>query len=477
MPPLPDASDAFETFWPRIVSRPVAVLGYGVEGRSTLRHLLRHGARDVIVLDKSAPADPLPEGVKSRFGPDYLKGLDDVDVAFRAPGVRPLVPEIESFVARGGALTSQVEAALALIGRDRVIGVTGTLGKGTCCSLLSAMLDAANIPHRLAGNIGLPPLDALDEFADLPPNALLLLELSSFQLSTLRESPRGAVVVRTTIEHLDWHADRAEYWDHKANLVRHQQPGDFCVYYADAEGSAWIGTLGAGKKIAVGSSGVVRISRDALEAPGSGLRLRLAETRLTGAFNLENLAAAAAAALELGVSAEDITAAARAFAPLEHRLEFVREISSDRGRVKYYNDSYATRPEAALAAARALSDACGDTGGDACDGFGIILGGSEKFADFGELAAGLAALPRLRAVALIGHTAERLEGALREAKALGDGIDRAWRRCATLEDAVTFLRDRIPAGSILLSPACASFGLFKDYKERGKAFKKIVAGL
>jgi UDP-N-acetylmuramoylalanine--D-glutamate ligase len=343
------------------------------------------------------------------------------------------------------------------------------------------MLDAAKIPHVLAGNIGLPPLDALDSFGELASDALLLLELSSFQLSTLRESPRGAVVVRTTIEHLDWHADRPEYWDHKANLARFQKPGDFCVYYADSEGSAWIGTLGEGRKIPVGSVGVVRISGDALEAPDFGLRIRLAETRLTGAFNLENLAAAAAAALELGVSPENVAAAARAFAPLEHRLEFVREA----GGVRYYNDSYATRPEAALAAARALDQALHIDGRPAGDrgSLGLILGGSEKFADFGELAAGLAALPRLRAIALIGQTAERLEKGLREAGALGEKAGRAWRRCATLEEAVEFLRGTLStlpkdgAGSILLSPACASFGLFKDYKERGKAFKEIVVRL
>jgi UDP-N-acetylmuramoylalanine--D-glutamate ligase len=176
-------------------------------------------------------------------------------------------------------------------------------------------------------------------------------------------------------------------------------------------------------------------------------------------------------------------AAARAFAPLEHRLEFVREA----GGVRYYHDSYATRPEAALAAARALDQALHIDGRPAGDrgSLGLILGGSEKFADFGELAAGLAALPRLRAIALIGQTAERLEKSLLDAGAIkaetqGEKAGRAWRRCATLEDAVEFLRGELPkdgAGSILLSPACASFGLFKDYKERGKAFKKIVSGL
>jgi len=494
--------------WKTLFPEPVAVLGYGVEGRSTLNHLLRRGFTDITVLDRAAPSEPLPAGVKGVFGAEYLNGLapdSGVRTAFRAPGVRPLVPQIESFVARGGLLTSQVEATFALLGRDRIVGVTGTVGKGTCCSLLSAMLDAANISHRLAGNIGLPPLDALDDFiasddADraraLPSTALLLLELSSFQLSTLRASPRLAVVLRTTIEHLDWHATRAEYWDHKANLVRFQKSGDVRVYCGDADGSRWIGSLQVveANRECTGGDGVRRVcvssanrtddqmpgvARDDLIAltpseilwPARALRLALTETNMTGAFNLENIAAAAAAALTLGASAAAVREGARRFSPLEHRIEFVREHEG----VRYFNDSYATRPEATLAAVRAFK-AQGTNGG--APALGLILGGSEKNVDFDDLARALKDEPQLRAIAFIGHTAGRLEAALRAAGAL-EG--RAHRRIDagddTLAEAIGYLRSEIRGGVILMSPACASFGLFANYKERGKAFKKLVNAL
>ncbi len=436
---------------------PVALLGYGVEGKSTLRHLLSAGYRQITVLDKAAPAESLPEGVQGCFGSDYLKGLLGMRTAIRSPGLRPFYPEILEFQKNGGVLTSQVELAFSLTGRHRVLGVTGTVGKGTCCSLLSAMLSQGNVPHRLAGNIGLPPLDAV---ASLDPGAWLLLELSSFQLSTLNESPAGAVVLRTTSEHLDWHASQSEYWDHKAHLTRHQTSGDFCVYFADTEGSAEIGSQGRGHKISVGRTGDVRITETEVEWPVRGFRIGLNETRLVGSFNLENLAAAAAVALELGVTTDAIRSAARDFAPLEHRLEFVRALNG----VSYYNDSYATRPEASLAAARALRGAP----------LGLILGGSEKFADFAELAAGLAAEDGLRAIALIGQTAARLETELRDAGALRN---RSHRVCASLEEALDFLRTEIRSGAILLSPACASFGMFANYKERGLAFKRLAASL
>jgi UDP-N-acetylmuramoylalanine--D-glutamate ligase len=427
-----------------------------------LRHLLGSGRRDVVVLDRNAPSEGLPEGVQGVFGEDYLRGLESAATAFRSPGLRPYVPEIEAFRKRGGLLTSQLEAAFRLKRRDRILGVTGTVGKGTCCSLLSDMLDAGGVAHRLAGNIGLPILDALEGLA---PDAWLVLELSSFQLSTATESPGAAIVLRTTTEHLDWHADQKEYWDHKANLVRFQEPGDFCVYFADADGSRAIGAQGEGRKLAVGAaasggdSAGARLSDTEALLP-DGLRIVLAETRMTGAFNLENIAAAAVAARELGASPEAVLRAARAFSPLEHRIEFVREA---RG-VRYYNDSYATRPEASLGAVRGLKGAP----------LGLILGGSEKFADFSELAEALAGEAHLRAVAFIGQTAERLEAELRRAGAL-EG--RAHRRCAALGEALDFLRGEIREGAILLSPACASFGLFANYKERGKAFKALVNAL
>jgi UDP-N-acetylmuramoylalanine--D-glutamate ligase len=158
-----------------------------------------------------------------------------------------------------------------------------------------------------------------------------------------------------------------------------------------------------------------------------------------------------------------VVAAALAFNGLEHRLEFVRE----RAGLSFYNDSYATRPEAAIGAVRALSHAP----------LGLILGGSEKHADFSELAAAVAAAAHVRAVALIGQTAGRLEESLRRTGLPRPDGSPAVRTCAGLEDAVAFLMERVPRGALLLSPACASFGLFENYKERGKAFKKLISGL
>lgn len=445
---------------------PIGVLGYGVEGMSTCAFLLARGYRDITVFDRKRPRDLDP---RIRYdegrGGDYLAGLAGMRTVFRSAGIRPDLPGMIEFLGRGGTLTSQTGLAFHLAGRERIIGVTGTLGKGTCCSLLHAMLAEAGIAASLGGNIGVP---ALDLAASLPPDGKLILELSSFQLSTLAVSPAFAAVLKTTSEHLDWHADRDEYWLHKANLVSSQTEGDFLTYYdgADAPGSAWIAARSPARKLAYGSGvkgkAAVRIEKDEIRWTERGFSLPLASTRLTGAFNLENLAAAGTLALELGAEPRHILAAAAGFAGLEHRLEFVREL---RG-VSFYNDSYATRPEASMGAIQALSGAP----------LGLILGGSDKQADFSDLARLIAASPHIAAIALIGQTAEKLESDLRAAGFPRPGSEGP-RKCSSLEEALEYLHAKVERGAIALSPACASFGMFENYKERGKAFKRLAAGL
>jgi UDP-N-acetylmuramoylalanine--D-glutamate ligase len=456
------------------IREPIGVVGYGVEGRSTCAWLLARGFRDITVFDRKAP-----EGLDDRVhyaapapGGSYLAGLGNMRTVFRSAGVRADQGELAAFAAAGGTLTSQVGLAFALAGRDRIIGVTGTVGKGTCCSILHAMLTEAGIPVRLGGNIGVPALDLTEGLGE---GEWLLLELSSFQLSALPVSPKVAVVLRTTSEHLDWHPTRDEYWLHKGNLAKNQGPGDLLVHCADAPGSAFIAGLGGARRISygpgaedrevgaedreVGAAQDIVIAGGRLEWVTRGFTLSLAETRLKGAFNLENLAAAAAVALELGADPDKVKAAAARFEGLEHRLEFVRE---HRG-IAWYNDSYATRPEASIGAVKALADAP----------LGLVLGGSEKHADFSELAAAVAAAPQVKAVALIGQTADRLRTDL-----LAAGVAPALLRpCATLEEAVQFLAESVGRGAVALSPACASFGLFENYKERGKAFKRLVRSL
>jgi UDP-N-acetylmuramoylalanine--D-glutamate ligase len=250
---------------------------------------------------------------------------------------------------------------------------------------------------------------------------------------------------------------------HKSRLVSSQSASDAVAFCADAEGSAWIASRSAARKLPFGADAGIRIDGESIAWTRRGFRIPLSATRLTGAFNLENIAAAGALALEAGAEPRHVIAGAMAFAGLEHRLEFVRE----RNGLSFYNDSYATRPEASIGAIKALSGRP----------LGLILGGSEKHADFSDLAAAVAAAPHVEAVALIGQTAGRLEESLRLAGIPRPGGSPALKACAGLEDAVAFLMERVARGALLLSPACASFGLFENYKERGKAFKKLVAGL
>ncbi len=437
---------------------PIAVLGLGVEGRSTLA-LLRHwGLGPLIALDDKACE--AMDGVDWRTGPSAAAGAPEARTVFRSAGVRPDDPRLEQARRAGALVTSQAEAALAVAGRDRLIGITGTLGKGTACTLLRNMLIASGKPVSLAGNIGLPALEAA---ARLAPEDMLLLELSSFQLSSFTASPRYAAALRTTSEHLDWHRSQREYWDHKGNLVRHQAAGDLCVHHADSPGGRHIGSLGHGRKLAYGTEDrcAAQVSSSWVTWPEFGLRIDADGFGLAGRFNLENLAAAGTLALALGCPAEAVANAARDFRGLPHRFEPLGEV---RGR-QYINDSYATRPEACQAAVAATAP----------KPTGLILGGSEKFADFSELARSLATASHLRAIALIGATAERLGGDLEKAWSAAGRKDRIWAQREGLEAALEWLEREVESGAVLLSPACASFGLFSDYKQRGEAFRALVA--
>lgn len=453
----------------RLSQGPIGILGYGVEGESTLKWLLARGYRDITVFDRREP-QALPSGVRYggtgerapseisgedvKLGPNPFEGLKTV---FRSAGIRFDKPELAEFVQAGGKLTSQIETVFEVTPRERIIGVTGTLGKGTACSLLESMLDKAGIPVVLAGNIGYPALEAAE---NLSPGAYLLLELSSFQLSSLQQSPAYAAVLRVTSEHLDWHRDQREYWDHKSRIAVHQSPSDFLVYCSDEPGSRYIASKSQARKRSYGRDGGILFKGDSLEFVREGKTLTLPELKLKGAFNLENVAAAAALALALGVKIETVFAAATQFAGLEHRLEWVCQ----RDGIDFFNDSYATRPEATQGAIYALKD----------KPLGLILGGSEKHADFTDLAHSCAEAPHLKVIALIGATAQRLD----ENLAAADPEGRVFRAiCPDLPSAMALLREHVPSGNHLLSPACASFGLFENYKARGKAFKTLALAL
>ncbi|MCQ2088642.1 MAG: UDP-N-acetylmuramoyl-L-alanine--D-glutamate ligase [Fibrobacter sp.] len=438
---------------------PVGILGFGVEGQSTLRYLFREGVKDIVVMDKNPvnlPEVPAGVNVKVCSGESYLDGLKDCVTVVRSAGVYPMSQELFKFQMNGGMMTSQIQLFLEQTKSAKTLGVTGTLGKGSTVSMISHILDKCGKANIIGGNFGVPALDLLeDETAD----RVSILELSSFQLMTLSLSPDVGVVLRVSTEHLDWHKTVEEYRDAKANLVRWQKSASTCVYLKDAAPTAKIASESpARNKLAVSfGDGDANIDGSVLTIGND--KLYLSDCKVRGIYQLENMAAATLACTALGVKVADAFEALKSYETLPFRMEF----KGEKNGIEFYNDSYATRPDATIAATGSMKRP-----------FALILGGSEKNADFTELSEILVKeRPNLKRIALIGATAERMLEDLKKA-----GVDAAGIKTAifpTLEEAFADSLAIGQGGTVIMSPACASFGLFKNYKVRGQVFDKLVA--
>lgn len=431
----------------------IGILGFGVEGESTFRYLVREGAKSIVILDKkNVNLSEISSGVSVKIssGEGYLDALKDCSIVVRSAGVYPMLPELLKFQMNGGNLTSQAEIFFENF-KGVTVGVTGTLGKGSCVSMIRHILESVKIPCKLGGNFGVPMLDLLGENAG---EFVAILELSSFQLMTLGISPRVGVVLKVSTEHLDWHKSVEEYRDAKANLVRWQKRSDSCIFMNEAEPSKRIAECSQAQKFSFGYSegSTAKISGGTL-AIGTET-LSIADCKIRGIYQLENMAAAALATRSLGVNVKDAFNVLKSYETLPLRMEFRGEIAG----IEFYNDSYATRPDATIAAVKSMKRP-----------FSLILGGSEKHADFTEMFREMKALDKLTKLEFIGATAERMK-----ACAESVGISVPMQIFPTLDAAFESAIKIGRGGSVLLSPACASFGLFKNYKERGAVFNKLV---
>ena len=441
---------------------PVGVLGFGVEGQSTFNYLVRSGIKDIVVMDKnpiSLPEVPAGVNVKTFSGDTYMDGLKDCVTVVRSAGVYPMSPELFRFQMNGGLMTSQIQLFLEQTKSKKVVGVTGTLGKGSTVSMISHILTKCGENNEIGGNFGVPALDLLEtETSD----RVSILELSSFQLMTLSVSPDVAVVLRVSTEHLDWHKSVEEYRDAKANLVRWQKRGGTCVFLKDAAPTA---------KIAAESPATTKYAITLADGPSFGdgdavidgatlaiddEKLFLSDCKVRGIYQLENMAAATLAVKALGIKVADAFEALKSYETLPFRMEF----KGEKNGIEFYNDSYATRPDATIAATASMKRP-----------FALILGGSEKNADFTELSKILVNdRPNLKRIALIGATAQRMLESLQQA-----GLQIPANIFPTLEEAFADSLAIGKGGTVIMSPACASFGLFKNYKVRGQVFDKLVA--
>lgn len=458
-------------------NKRVGVLGAGVEGISSANFLVEQGA-EVILLDAK---EMLDEGILNQVqddmnqgnivfhgGEDYLQNLTQFDVLFRSPGIKPSLPELVDAAKQGITITSQTNLFFALSPAP-IIGVTGTKGKGTTASLIYEMIKTEGLPVYLGGNIGVPPLTFLE---DLTPSSWVVLELSSFQLMDLQRSPHIAVMLMITNEHQDYHTDITEYIDAKRNLIRFQTPTDFAIlnrdypatHESDIFTEAQIFQVSRERE-AAGDGCFVRQNRLIVRRDGKERDImHTSEILLPGKHNIENISAAVMAATLAGISEKAIVSVLQTFKGLRHRLELVGEV---RG-VKYYDDSFSTTPETAIAAIEAF---------DAPEI--LILGGSSKKSDFTELGQLLSTRVNIKAIIGIGEEWERIKAEIKNLPTGGqDPKFQIIEGCQNMQEIVAKAAEiATPGDVVLLSPACASFGMFANYKERGEQFTQEVARL
>ncbi|PSO42920.1 UDP-N-acetylmuramoyl-L-alanine--D-glutamate ligase [Candidatus Saccharibacteria bacterium QS_5_54_17] len=453
----------------------IAIAGYGQEGRAVHRYLRRQeeetGVKcDITVCDQN-PELEVPEDVWAQLGEGYLEGLDSCDLVYRSPGIRPDTLQYLNPGLDGNRITTATNQFFTACPSGNIIGVTGTKGKGTTTTLIARILTTAGQQAHVGGNIGTPALDLL---GDIGPEDWVVLELSSFQLFDIDRSPHIGVCLMIAPDHLDWHTDMEEYVDAKSHIFALQETCDIAVYNADNAYASRLAEKSPGRKIAFGASGEadVRGTDEGIYTDDQKV-IAAADIGLRGPHNRENVCAAtgaAIAALRESLPVGDcagvhpppgtqgsVAAAIRDFHGLEHRLEYVGNANG----VSFYNDSFSTNPAPTIAAIRSFSE-----------GQVLILGGSPKGADFEELAREIAGSPVKHAV-LTGEEAERLQAALEQAgfTAHSWGGD---RMPGLVAEAVS----RAETGDVvLLSPACASFDMFADYKDRGQQFKQAVAAL
>lgn len=423
----------------------VAVMGLGIEGKDAISFLLKRGAK-ITLFDRKAESELDFDGVDKEkinvvSGEDYLKnGLMNFDMIIRSPGVYRYLPEIVSAEEKGAEITSAIKIFFDEA-PCKIIGVTGTKGKGTTSTLIYEILKKAGKDVYLSGNIGKPSLALLPSLAD---NSWVVLEMSSFQLLDMDASPNIAVVLNITLDHMDWHKDRNEYVDAKKNIVRHQNASGFAVINEEYETSKSFAEVAGGQ--------VIFFSKSALDEKYKE------DLLLRGEHNLENIAAAVATCRIVGIDEETILSVVRSFKGLEHRLELVAEVNG----VCYYNDSFATGPQPAIAAINSFTEP--ET---------LILGGSDKGLDYKELGNVISNKINVKNVILIGQIRNQIKANLQ-----GGTLQIYDLGLSPMDDIVKKASEITPKGGVvILSPAAASFDMFKNYKDRGNQFKKAVLNL
>ena len=455
-----------EEFNEYIRFRKVAVIGLGVSNLPLLEYLYNKKAQ-VTVFDERT-LEEIPEETINKintyefdtfFGKNCLENLNGFNVIFRSPSCLPTRPELQKEADRGAIVTTEVEMLMEMC-PCKIIGVTGSDGKTTTTSLINEILQHAGYKTFLGGNIGTPLFTKLPE---MEPNDIVVLELSSFQLMNMNISPDIAVITNITPNHLNIHKDYQEYIDAKKCIFKNQKENGILILNYDNDITRECSKEANGKVIFFSSktkldSGFI-VDDDIIKECNDGIRkhiLNTDEVILRGNHNFQNIATALAATKTL-VDTDVAVEAIKKFRPVEHRIEFVREIDG----VKWYNDSASSSPTRTISGLNAFKE-----------NIILIAGGYDKNLEYEPLAKPV--IDKVSTLILIGQTAEKIYDVVKnESEKENKKIN--INMCDTLEQTIEIAKKSAKKGDVVLfSPASASFDMFKNFADRGNKFKDLV---
>ena len=459
---------SIEKFFDSINGKRIALIGMGRSHMPLIPLFTKYGAT-VIACDKrdeaalgDAAEQAKADGAILSLGERYLDDID-VDIALRTPGMRFYCDELNALRDKGVIISSEMEIFFDIC-PCRIFAVTGSDGKTTTTSVIAEMLKKQGYTVHIGGNIGKPLLPEIESIA---ASDVCVVELSSFQLISMRQSPDVAVVTNLAPNHLDIHKDMQEYIDSKKNIILFQNNKDKAVLNLDNEITASFAPACKGD--------VAWFSRQKTVDNGAYLDgdtmmyndhgaisevLNIREIKIPGMHNVENYMTAVCAVWGV-VDVENIKEVARNFGGVEHRAEFVRELDG----VKYYNDSIASSPTRTASGTLSLYD------------FKLILiaGGYDKHLDYTEL--GDVICDKVKVAILMGATADKIETAIRQSAKYSEN-NPVIIRVKNMDEAVQKARENaVPGDIVSMSPASASFDLYKDFDARGKHFKALVNAL
>lgn len=431
--------------------KKILILGFGIEGESTYNFLrMNFPTKRIGIADfnhkheKLLKLSNVDAAIDLYLGEEYLKSIQNYDFVIKSPGIKSeFIPQLKHI-----EISCQADLFLNSF-KKQIIGITGTKGKSTTCSLIHHLLTTAKISNVLIGNIGRPPFDIIDQ---VETDTIIVYELSSHMLETVSHSPHISIVLNLFPEHLDHYKDFKDYKNAKANIYKFQSSQDLliCPEHLEFESEFRQSNL-LQFDLEKGLKNICFLQNNEIVLRGKTI-ITVSDLNLLGQHNLLNVMAAIVACNNIGISHDDLRIGLKSFKGLEHRLEYVGLYDG----IHYYNDSIATIPEAVIEALKAIPNV--DT---------LILGGFDRGLNYDSLIQFISNSD-VQNIVFLGEVGKRLSLEMKSS-------NKQMLFVKNLEASFSFIREQTTKGkSCLLSPAASSYDQFRNFEERGHLYKKLA---